>query len=463
MLLHLRDYPPHLDTRLALHDAGLVVVQGPNQSGKSSLVECYAAAMWARTVRGASPWQRETTELRVELPGLSVRRTKHELEVNAASALKPSKKQADLAALVGDFATWQRTRLFDSDLTARFGTSTDGERKKLVEQLLGFEKLEAGLKRVREDARGAEGELALLQRQADALKSALDAHPAPVAEVDARRLRELEQRAAHAEEHAATLARQSGADASAAAHAERALAQLQGGRCPLCGADSRQPAEAYREQAQRARRERSEAEAKLRAARSEIEGVRAELGKMRQAEAEARAAKGMAERRAKVCEDLAVAGASAAAKKQSAVALRRVEEFLLWARPKLFAEALAHLAAATQVWVPELELRAEGEGLRLLFSGKDYKALNRGHRRLCDLAVLLGLSGFGDAKVKGPVFLDEILDGLDEERCEQVSAMLESAAEHELVIVLTHSAEIAGRLRGVHVQVFDGVCKVTER
>ena len=78
MILHLRDYPPHLDTRLALPDAGLVVVQGPNQSGKSSLVECYAAAMWARTVRGASPWQRETTELRVELPGLRVRRTKHE-------------------------------------------------------------------------------------------------------------------------------------------------------------------------------------------------------------------------------------------------------------------------------------------------------------------------------------------------------------------------------------------------
>jgi DNA repair exonuclease SbcCD ATPase subunit len=461
MILHLRDYPPHMYTRLVLPDTGLVIVQGPNESGKSSLVECYAAAMWARTVRGASPWQRETTELRVELPGLVVRRNKHELEVNAASALKPSKKQADLTALVGDFATWQRTRLFDNDLTARFGTSTDGDRKKLVEQLLGFEKLEAGLRRVREDARGAESELTLLQRQVDALKSALDAHPAPVADVDAGRLRELEQRAVHAEEHAAALARQSGADASAVIHAEKALTQLQGGRCPLCGADSRQPAEAYREQAQRARRERSEAEAKLRAARSEVEGVRAELGKLRLAEAEARAARGMAARRAKVNEELL--GAGAAAKRQGAAALRRVEEFLLWARPKLFAEALAHLAAAAQVWVPELELRTEGDGLCLLLNEKDYKALNRGHRRLCDLAVLLGLSGFSDAKVKGAIFLDECLDGLDEERCEQVSAMLESAAERELVIVLTHSAEISGRLRGVYVQVLDGKCKFTER
>lgn len=446
-----------------LPSTGLVVVQGPNESGKSSLVECYAAAMWARTVRGASPWQRDNTELRVELPGLVVRRNKHELEVNAASALKPSKKQADLTALVGDFATWQRTRLFDSDLTARFGTATDGERKKLVEQLLGFEKLEAGLKRVREDARGAEGELALLQRQADALKSALDAHPAPVTDVDTGRLRELEQRAAHAEEHAAALARQSGADAGAVFHAEKALAQLQGGRCPLCGADSKQPAEAYREQAQRARRERGEAEAKLRAAQSEVEGVRAELGKLRQAEAEARAAQGMADRRAKLSVDHAGATAGAAVKRREATALRRVEEFLLWARPKLFAEALAHLAAAAQMWVPELELRTEGDGLRLLLKGKDYKALNRGHRRLCDLAVLLGLSGFGDAKIKGPLWLDECLDGLDEERCEQVSSMLESAAESELVIVLTHSAEIAGRLRGTHVQVLDGKCKFAGR
>lgn len=171
----------------------------------------------------------------------------------------------------------------------------------------------------------------------------------------------------------------------------------------------------------------------------------------------------MAERRAKVSEDHAGAAAGAASKRQSAAALRRVEDFLLWARPKLFAETLAHLAAAAQAWVPELELRTEGDGLRLLLNGKDYKALNRGHRRLCDLAVLLGLSGFSDAKVKGAIFLDECLDGLDEERCEQVSAMLESAAERELVIVLTHSAEIAGRLRGTHVQVLDGKCKFAER
>jgi hypothetical protein len=184
---------------------------------------------------------------------------------------------------------------------------------------------------------------------------------------------------------------------------------------------------------------------------------------MRLAEAEARAARGMAERRAKVGDDHASAVAGAAAKAKGAATLRRVEEFLLWARPKLFAEALAHLAAAAQVWVPELELRAEGEGLRLLLSSKDYKALNRGHRRLCDLAVLLGLSGLGDAKIKGSLWLDECLDGLDEERCEQVSTMLESAAERELVVVLTHSAEIAGRLRGTHVQVLDGKCTFVGR
>ena len=46
MLLHLHPYAPHRDTRLELADTGLVVVYGLNGSGKSSLVEAYAAAMW---------------------------------------------------------------------------------------------------------------------------------------------------------------------------------------------------------------------------------------------------------------------------------------------------------------------------------------------------------------------------------------------------------------------------------
>ena len=90
------------------------------------------------------------------LPGLSVERTPSSLRVNGETALTPAKTQQRLAALVGDFATWQRTRVFDADLTARFGASGDGDRKKLLEQLLGLEKLDAGLRRVREDIREAE-------------------------------------------------------------------------------------------------------------------------------------------------------------------------------------------------------------------------------------------------------------------------------------------------------------------
>lgn len=46
------------------------------------------------------------------------------------------KKQPEVTALVGDFATWQRTRVFDADLTARFGAESDSERKRRMRQSL---------------------------------------------------------------------------------------------------------------------------------------------------------------------------------------------------------------------------------------------------------------------------------------------------------------------------------------
>jgi uncharacterized protein YhaN len=87
---------------------------------------------------------------------------------------------------------------------------------------------------------------------------------------------------------------------------------------------------------------------------------------------------------------------------------------------------------------------------------RTYKELNEGHRRLCDMAVLLGLSGMGDAKVKGPIFLDGALHGLDEDRQDAVATLLETVATRELVIVLTCVEETAQRLRGTRIRIVDG-------
>lgn len=149
MILSLKNYPPHRDTVLRLPDAGLVVVQGENGSGKSTLAEAYAAALWGKCLRGASPWRSEGCALSVTLPGLHVERTPTSLLLSGHGALKPSKKQPEVTALVGEFTTWQRTRVFDADLTARFGAESDSERKRLLEKLLGLERFDEALKRVR--------------------------------------------------------------------------------------------------------------------------------------------------------------------------------------------------------------------------------------------------------------------------------------------------------------------------
>ena len=72
------------------------------------------------------------------------------------------------------------------------------------------------------------------------------------------------------------------------------------------------------------------------------------------------------------------------------------------------------------------------------------------------MAVLLGLSGMGDAKVKGSIFLDGALHGLDEDRQDAVVSLLETVAQRELVIVFTCVEETAQRFRGARFRVVDG-------
>ena len=97
-------------------------------------------------------------------------------------------------------------------------------------------------------------------------------------------------------------------------------------------------------------------------------------------------------------------------------------------------------------------LWVDGDNVRVKLGDRDYKELNRGHRRRLDLAIMLALSQLHQAPVRGPIFLDESLDGLDADGAEAAAAVLEAVAQHELVIMLTHSEELAGRLRGVHLR-----------
>jgi DNA repair exonuclease SbcCD ATPase subunit len=171
LILDVKDFPPHASSRLELPSRGLCVVYGENGAGKSSLLEAYAAAHWGRSLRGASPWRDERCSIYIahEGPALTVLRSSTSLTISLDggnyAALTPTKTQQKLSSVVGDFATWRKTRVFDADLTARFGAEGDAERKRTIEQLAGLDKLDDGLRRCRADLRAEEARSTTLSQE----------------------------------------------------------------------------------------------------------------------------------------------------------------------------------------------------------------------------------------------------------------------------------------------------------
>ncbi len=461
MILSIKNYPPHQDTVLRLPDAGLVVVQGENGSGKSTLAEAYAAALWGKCLRGASPWRSEDCELSVTLPGLHVERTPTSLLLSGHGALKPSKKQPEVTALVGEFTTWQRTRVFDADLTARFGAESDSERKRLIEKLLGLERFDEALKRVRADIRDTDRKIAAAESKHAVAQAVLAEQPKPSQPVSQDSLRAAQAALRAAEDACNELAKGEGRLAAARDAQAKQLDLLRSGCCPTC--EQVVPPSQIASMQSRAAALSAE-QASLAQSRSATAGERAarmtELRALQKAAVDAEAIAAQAAKRSGLQAELDKAQAEKAALSLTVRQLAAVEACLLWARPKMLADSLASLEVAASAWVPGLRLRIEGEGLRVSLGARSYAELNEGHRRLCDLAVLLGLSGFGDAKVRGPIFLDGALHGLDEKRQDDVAALLETIARRELVIVLTCVEDTANRLRGMHIRIADGTATV---
>jgi len=451
VLLHLHPYAPHRDTRLELADTGLVVVSGLNGSGKSSLVEAYAAAHWGRSLRGASAWRTEDCRITVAQPGLSVERTPTSLTVNGETALTPAKTQQRLASIIGDFATWQRTRVFDADLTARFGASADGDRKKLLEQLLGLEKLDAGLRRVREDIREAERFHAAAERSQSIAEAGLAEQPTRSPTFDAAALARSEELLQEAEHRASEMAKEGGRLAEQRRSAQAAVDLFHRGHCPTC--EQSVPLDRWLRVRDAAMLALSEHTSEQRQAAADVSALLADVRKLRAQRAEAERAAQAAARCAELTERREKAEAERVAHAATLRRLRAIEAFIVDARPKLLAQSLAVLESAASAWLPGLSIN---EDMVVRHGRRTYKELNEGHRRLCDMAVLLGLSGMGDAKVKGPIFLDGVLQGLDEDRQDAVATLLETVATRELVIVLTCVEETAQRLRGTRIRIVDG-------
>jgi len=448
-------YPPHANTVLELPDTGPVIVQGVNGSGKSTLLEAYCAALWGRSLRGASAWRGVDYCLTVELPGLTVERTTENLVVNGASALKATKKQPELVSLIGTWDNFTRIRCFDADLTARFGISTDAERKQLLERLCGLDKLNDGLKRCRADIRDATAQQSKHEQQRAVAEAGLKERPT-VEAPSVIAMQGLETTLASVETQLREMAKMEGIAAANAAEIDRRLAQLRAERCPLCAAPiTPELRSELHAEASRAKSTQADVQAQRKQNETQSKALLRQLQELRAQQAAAIEAEKQATRLAELMTQRDRAAELGAVAERRTKQLRLVEEFLNVARPKLLESLLASLHASASEWLAVMtdalfHLWVDGDNVRVKLGDRDYKELNRGHRRRLDLAIMLALSQLHSAPVRGPIFCDESLDGLDADGAEAAAAVLEAVAQHELVIMLTHSEELAGRLRGVH-------------
>ncbi len=169
--INLKCFMRHDATEIALPERGIVVITGPNGGGKSSIAEGVATAVFGKTLRGSSPW-REGTAGSIEvlahgIPNASILR-KHSAGDrvslfwgtqggHSTHYETTTKAQEALSRIVGSFDVWRRSHVFSASDASHFSGATDGERKRLLESVLGIERFDTALEACRTDLKRVTG------------------------------------------------------------------------------------------------------------------------------------------------------------------------------------------------------------------------------------------------------------------------------------------------------------------
>jgi len=160
--IKLRGVATHNDTELNLPDKGVVLVTGNNGSGKSALIEAIPLTLWGKTLRGAKLWSESyepycsitaDNHLHVERVSDPSKRCKLRWWENGLTASYDTTKDAQTAlnVQIGSMEQWRRSCVLSSSDASNFTSMPDSERKRLIELIVGADKLEDGYR----DARNA--------------------------------------------------------------------------------------------------------------------------------------------------------------------------------------------------------------------------------------------------------------------------------------------------------------------
>lgn len=158
--IELNRFMTHDHTVLELPPKGIITVIGPNGSGKSTLAEAVSVAVGGKTLRGTLPWRRDNEgSIRVTFPDVEIKRTRkgdrNGLQLTLPGKSKPesyetpTKAQDALEKLIGSWTVWRRTRAFSISDAANFTQASDGDRKRLLAEILGLDRFDSALKACR--------------------------------------------------------------------------------------------------------------------------------------------------------------------------------------------------------------------------------------------------------------------------------------------------------------------------
>jgi len=430
-----------------------------------------------------------------------------------------TKAQLALEQVIGDKTTWERTHYFSNE-SAGFASATDSNRKRLLESLLGLEHYEVAYRAARADLLTANGNVATSQcevDEADARRTTLLArYDELCVQLEANNdsedtelpglsdlkeeSREIEEEIRKIDDKLYAMNQRKTEVRMRLAQAKRDVEAFAVDTCPTChqsiGDDIRSAAAAkfHKAHAKCVTVEDSVTKKleKLKDVRrnlsEELQEVSVELGRAVQR----KAAKLSSDRRVGdietrmadiECELDSITDEMKALNKKHRKLVRRAELLSTVAgvlsptgyRANMIASALSGVEVAANEVLGVLsggtisvQLRAYTENasgtvndcISLVVNGVGggfgYAACSLGQRRRIDAAIVLALAALAGAR--GTLFFDEVFDGLDTDGTDRLAELLAELAIGRVVVVVTHSVDLARRIRSVnHWTVRNGV------
>lgn len=190
--LNLKNFNKYTALDWAPPVSGLTLITGDNGSGKSTVIEGVCWALYGETVRGKSPQPpgpgKTTARLEFEARGhrwvvererqATVTKVTWTCNGRDMSGQTATDTQGKIDALLGGWERFTATAIFAKEFLAKFGASTDKERKELLEGMLGLERFGQGLDVARAKLNVFKDLVARTAGQLQALDQRLQSHEA---------------------------------------------------------------------------------------------------------------------------------------------------------------------------------------------------------------------------------------------------------------------------------------------